>query len=139
MCVSVSAQQLNHARLLVNPGSSPWDFSGKDNRVGCHFLLQGIFPTQGSNPCLCVPCTGRFFTTVSLGRYCHIYQKMNTNVHSLYVKLMPVNSAICRLSIKNRVKPQGLTPEEMSDISQDGIHIHKLSSTGKNAWPSNSN
>ena len=30
---------------------SPWDFPGK-NRVGCHFLLQGIFPTQGSNLCL---------------------------------------------------------------------------------------
>ena len=27
-----------------------WDFPGKDTRVGCHFLLQGIFPTQGSNP-----------------------------------------------------------------------------------------
>ena len=24
-------------------------FSGKSTRVGCHFLLQGIFPTQGSN------------------------------------------------------------------------------------------
>ena len=28
------------------------DFPGKDIGVGCHFLLQGIFPTQGSNPCL---------------------------------------------------------------------------------------
>ena len=27
----------------------PWDFSGKNTRVGCHFLLQGIFPSQGSN------------------------------------------------------------------------------------------
>ena len=26
------------------------EFSGKDIRAGCHFLLQGIFPTQGSNP-----------------------------------------------------------------------------------------
>ena len=25
------------------------DFSGKNTGVGCHFLLQGIFPTQGSN------------------------------------------------------------------------------------------
>ena len=24
-------------------------FVGKNTRVGCHFLLQGIFPTQGSN------------------------------------------------------------------------------------------
>ena len=28
----------------------PWDFLGKRTRVGCHFLLQGIFPTHGSNP-----------------------------------------------------------------------------------------
>ena len=28
----------------------PWDFSGKNTGLGCHFLLQGIFPTQGSNP-----------------------------------------------------------------------------------------
>ena len=27
----------------------PWDFPGKNTRVGCHFLLQRIFPTQGSN------------------------------------------------------------------------------------------
>ena len=31
------------------PGSCPWDFPGKSPGVGCHFLLQGIFPTQGSN------------------------------------------------------------------------------------------
>ena len=27
-------------------------FSRKDTGVGCHFLLQRIFPTQGSNSCL---------------------------------------------------------------------------------------
>ena len=27
----------------------PWDSPGKNTGVGCHFLLQGIFPTQGSN------------------------------------------------------------------------------------------
>ena len=32
------------ARLL-----SPWDFPGKNTGVGWHFLLQGIFPTQGLN------------------------------------------------------------------------------------------
>ena len=37
---------------------SPLDFSvhgcssGKNTGVGCYVLLQGIFPTQGSNPCL---------------------------------------------------------------------------------------
>ena len=28
----------------------PWDFPVKNTGVGCHFLLQGIFLTQGSNP-----------------------------------------------------------------------------------------
>ena len=35
------------ARLLC-----PWDSPGKNTEVGCHVLLQGIFPTKGSNPCL---------------------------------------------------------------------------------------
>ena len=43
----------------------PWDSPGKDTGVGCHFLLQGIFPTQGSNPRLLrLPAlAGGFFTT----------------------------------------------------------------------------
>ena len=36
---------LQSTRLL-----RPWDFPGKNTGVGCHFLLQGIFPTQGWNP-----------------------------------------------------------------------------------------
>ena len=30
----------------------PCDAPGKNTGVGCHFLLWGIFPTQGLNPCL---------------------------------------------------------------------------------------
>ena len=30
----------------------PWNSPGNSTRVGCHFFLQGIFPTQGSSPCL---------------------------------------------------------------------------------------
>ena len=46
------------ARLLC-----PWDSPGKNTGVGYHALLQGTFPTQGSNLhllCLCI--VGRFFT-----------------------------------------------------------------------------
>ena len=28
----------------------PWDFPGKSTGVDCHFLLHGIFPSQGLNP-----------------------------------------------------------------------------------------
>ena len=37
----------------------PWNFPGKNTRAGCHFHHQGIFPTEGSNLCLCVSCVGR--------------------------------------------------------------------------------
>ena len=30
----------------------PYNFPSKNTGVGCHFFLQGIFPTQGSNPSL---------------------------------------------------------------------------------------
>ena len=38
---------------------------GKNIGVGCHFLLQEIFPTQGSNstPLMSPASAGRFFTT----------------------------------------------------------------------------
>ena len=51
MCV------FSHVRLFMTlwisnlPGSSV-HFPGKNTGVRCHFLLQGIFPTQGSNPSL---------------------------------------------------------------------------------------
>ena len=45
---------LSCVQLFVTQGSTklpcPWSFPGKNTGVGCHFLLQGIFPTQGSNP-----------------------------------------------------------------------------------------
>ena len=36
---------LSPTRLL-----HPWNFPGQSTGVGCHFLLQGIFLTQGLNP-----------------------------------------------------------------------------------------
>ena len=30
----------------------PWNFPAKNTGVGCYFLVQGIFATQESNPCL---------------------------------------------------------------------------------------
>ena len=30
----------------------PWNFPDKNTGSGCHFLFQGILPTQGSNLCL---------------------------------------------------------------------------------------
>ena len=35
---------------VVYQAPLPWDSPGKNTGVGCHCLLQGIFPTQGLNP-----------------------------------------------------------------------------------------
>ena len=46
LCLTISDfHGLQPSRLLC-----PWDFPGKNVGMGCHFLLQGIFPTQGLNP-----------------------------------------------------------------------------------------
>ena len=42
---SLQPHGLQPTRLLC-----PWDFPGKDTGVGCHFIFQGIFLIQGSNP-----------------------------------------------------------------------------------------
>ena len=44
MSISLQPQGLKPARLLC-----PWDFPGEDTGVGCHSLLQGVFPTQELN------------------------------------------------------------------------------------------
>ena len=52
-CIVLSCVQLFETAWTVAPRLlCPWDFSGKNTGVGCHFLLQGIFPTQGWNLCL---------------------------------------------------------------------------------------
>ena len=49
-------RSLSHVQLFVTPWTvattlpHPWDFPGKRTGVDCHFLLQGIFLTQGLNP-----------------------------------------------------------------------------------------
>ena len=51
---SLRPHGLWHARLLY-----PWGSPGKNTGGGCHALLQGIFPIQGSNPPSRAFCIGR--------------------------------------------------------------------------------
>ena len=57
-CVCVCSVAQSYL-TLCNPMDSkllcPWDSPGKTTGVSRHFLLQGIFPTQRSNPnLLCI-------------------------------------------------------------------------------------
>ena len=53
VCVHVC--KLSHMQLFMTPGTVghqtplPTEFSGQEHWSGCHFILQGIFVTQGSN------------------------------------------------------------------------------------------
>ena len=54
---SENVSRFSHEQLFLTPWTvarllCPWNSSDKNTGVTCHFLLQGIFPTQGSNPCL---------------------------------------------------------------------------------------
>ena len=61
--IRATSKRKNETEILVTQSDSlqfhglgltkclcPWDSPGKNTGVGCHFLLQGIVPTQGSNP-----------------------------------------------------------------------------------------
>ena len=57
----------------------PWDSRGKNTGVGCHALLQGIFPTPGIKPVSHISCIAmQLFVTsaplgVSLGKLLFLY------------------------------------------------------------------
>ena len=56
-CACLCAESLQSCPTLCEPARllCPWDSPGKDAGVGCHALLEGLFPTQGSNPCFIRP------------------------------------------------------------------------------------
>ena len=67
--VSQSCPTLCNLMNCSPPGSS-WNFPGTNPGAGCHFQLQGIFPTQGSNPSLLCFLHWQvgFFTTAPPGK-----------------------------------------------------------------------
>ena len=54
----------------------PWDFPGKSTRVGCHFLLQRIFPLRDGTRISCI--AGGFFTIWAI-RGAHFNPLLGTN------------------------------------------------------------
>ena len=74
MCVCLVTQlcpTLCNSLNCSPPGlPCPWDFSGKNTRVGCHFLLQGNLPDSGIKPTSPAfsALAGGFFTTAPPGK-----------------------------------------------------------------------
>ena len=78
---SVVSDSLRPPGLCSSRLLCPWDSPGKNTGVGCHFLLQGVFLTQGSNLhflCLlhwqvdCLPWH-HLLSTVCLNSSCSIF------------------------------------------------------------------
>ena len=80
-------------------GSSVHGSPGKNAGVGCHFLLWGIFPTQGSNLCLlCLLHWKEFFTwsgffITSATWKAHLCNKVNVQIF-----LVSLNEPDCIIS-----------------------------------------
>ena len=49
VCMLSCVQLFATPRTVAAKVLCPWDFSGEHTGVGCHFLLEGMFPTQGLN------------------------------------------------------------------------------------------
>ena len=79
---SLCPNGLQPARLLC-----PWHSPSKNTGVGCHALLQGTFPTQGSNLCL-------------------LYQQAN----SLLLRLEVFNQGVSRVDYLLRAVREGCVP-----------------------------
>ena len=64
--VSEKWKSLSRVRLSATSWTSPWDSPGQNTEAGSLSLLQGIFPTQGSNPGL--PHCKQFLTNELSGK-----------------------------------------------------------------------
>ena len=112
--VAAAVQSLSCARLCDPHGLYPtrllcqWDFPGKNTRVGCHFLLQRIFPTQGSNLQLLhllywqadsLPLSHLGSLKVWTMQNCYLLQMQYVNQHTTYCSLDIID--MTRINSKN--------------------------------------
>ena len=88
----VVVELLSHVQLLQLHGLKLarllclWDSPGKNAGVGCHFLIQSIFPTQESNPGL-LHCRQTLYRLIHQGspvssRWCIKCQRMDNQIRS---------------------------------------------------------
>ena len=100
----------------------PWDSPGKNTGVGCYFLLQGIFPTQGSNPGLlhCRQMLYHFFHTLSKPSLCSF------QVYSIVIQLFSSVAQSClTLCDPMNCRTPGLPlHHQLPDFTQ--IHVHRV-------------
>ena len=132
---------LGHVRLFATPKTvaprlhCPWDFPGKNTRVGCHFLLQGSL-TQGSNPRLSLlPRQAGSLPPASLGKPClvmtlqqfsHIFRTLlecRLLYKAQFFLCPPIFSPLRAVTFQGRVSK---TSQEMTFYSSLQLHFVPL-------------
>ena len=76
-----------------------WDFPGKNTGLDCHFLLQGIFPTQGSKPDL-PHCRQILYYLSHQGRPNYLPEAPSLNAILLEVRISPYELGVGTVSSK---------------------------------------
>ena len=103
------------------PGSVHGDSPGKNTEIGCHALLQGIFPTQGSNPLL--PHSG-FFTSWAA-------RELHINASVQFRSVAQSCPTLC--DPMNYSTPGLLVHHQLPEFTQ--THIHRVSDTIQPSHP----
>ena len=107
------------ARLLCH-----WDLSGKNTGEGCHFLLQGVFLTQGLNPqLLCLLHCRQILYRLS--HWGSPWVNMRTEKKKKMVRTEKLQLSTCRLS-KQWVNSQDWSHIRMADNCLLGTEIRKV-------------
>ena len=115
---SLQPHGLQPTRLL-----RPWDFPGKSIGVGCHFLLQRIFLTQGLNPGL-LQCRQtlyslshmsnyiavKWITWKEMDRFLEKFSLPRLNQEGIEIMNNPITSTEIEAVIKNLPKNKGPRP-----------------------------
>ena len=115
---------LQPARLLC-----PWHSPGKNTGVGCHFLPQGIFPTQGSNWHLlhCRRILYHWATREARWKSRYLYKPMNFPI----LTLQPDKGAVFKLTYTmktlwhNCYFLQNRTTELNASYAEDAFYMHR--------------
>ena len=91
----------------------PWNFSGKNTGMGCHFLCQGLLLTPGSNlHLLCLQHWGRFFTTTPPGKPSHMIVLLCNSVIVCFTDSSDGKQSTCNAGDPRLISGLGRSTEE---------------------------
>ena len=128
--VKVKVKSLSCVQLCDPMGCSltsllrQWDFPGKSTGVGCHFFLQGIFPTQGLKLDL-LHCRQMFYHLSHQGSHmpCRAWDIL---IYLKHYSLFIWNSNLIRLPVFYLASFLGTLSSQGAGILDDGSDVEGI-------------